>query len=360
MGCVSSNFLNQEDEFSQLGSSALGHHIVSLTSTTYGLLSLDPLPQSTTTPPTPPPPFTLGSTFNESKSLWSEPRPLPTRPEIINSWELMSGLDADSFRFSPILNKENSNPNFSKNLCVSKTLVSRSSLLDKFQADSFRFPNILPPEKENNNPNSNINGTVAKPPFSRSSLLHRFDSENDVDSKPSQLDKFEKICPPNGENRVVIYTTTLRGIRKTFEDCNAVRSAIETYGIVICERDISMDRGFKEELRELMKGKEKESTNQTTPPRVFIKERYIGGAEEVIRIVDEGWFGDLIKGLPKKKAGEVCDGCGDVKFLPCFRCNGSCKMVKDEEEEKEEGRRTVVVRCTECNENGLVHCPICS
>ncbi|MBA0735330.1 hypothetical protein Gogos_019188, partial [Gossypium gossypioides] len=159
------------------------------------------------------------------------------------------------------------------------------------------------------------------------------------------------ICPPNGENRVVIYTTTLRGIRKTFEDCNAVRSAIESYGVVICERDISMDRGFKEELRELMK-----ATNQTTPPQVFIKGRYIGGAEQVMKIVDEGWFGDLMNGLPKKKAGEVCDGCGDVKFLPCFRCNGSCKMAAA----AEEGRRTVVVRCTDCNENGLVLCPLCS
>ncbi|XWS38139.1 hypothetical protein CRYUN_Cryun19dG0104600 [Craigia yunnanensis] len=355
MGCVSSNLLNQEDDFTQLGSSALGHHIVSLTSTTYGLLTIDPPSHSTTTPPTPPPPFTLESTFNESKSLWSEPRLLHTRPEVINSWELMSGLDADSFRFSPILNKENSNPNFSKNDSVLKPLVSRSSLLDKFQADSFRFPNTLPPEKENADPTLNKNGIVSKPPFSRSSLLHKFDSENADVLKPSQLDKFEQICPPNGENRVVIYTTTLRGIRKTFEDCNAVRSAIESYGIAICERDISMDRGFKEELRELMKGKE--STNQTTPPRVFIKGRYIGGAEEVMRIVDEGWFGDLFKGLPKKRAGEACDGCGDVKFLPCFRCNGSCKMVVMV---KEEEGRTVVVRCTECNENGLVHCPICS
>ncbi|EOY23869.1 PREDICTED: uncharacterized protein At5g39865 [Theobroma cacao] len=357
MGCVSSNLLNQEDEFTQLGSSALGHHIVSLTSTTYGLLTLDPPPQSTTTPPTPPPPFTLGSTFNESKSLWSEPRPVPIRPEVINSWELMSGLDADSFRFPTIPNKENSNPNFSKNESVSKPPFSRSSLLDKFQADSFAFPNTALPEKENANPNLNRNGTISKPPLSRSSLLEKFYSGNDAVLKPSALDKFEQICPPNGENRVVIYTTTLRGIRKTFEDCNAIRSAIESYGIVVCERDISMDRGFKEELRELMKGKERESTNQTTPPRVFIKGRYIGGAEEVMRIVDEGWFEDLLKGLPKKRAGEVCDGCGDVKFLPCFRCNGSCKVAVVV---KEEGSRTVVVRCTECNENGLVHCPICS
>lgn len=112
-GCVSSNLLNQEDDFSQLGSSPLDHHIVSLTSTTYGLLSLDPLPQSTTAPPTPPPPFTL----TDSILHWSEPRPFPSRPHVINSC-----LDADSFRLSLIPNsenlnsfKENTHPNLNRN-----------------------------------------------------------------------------------------------------------------------------------------------------------------------------------------------------------------------------------------------------
>ncbi|GMI95340.1 hypothetical protein like AT4G10630 [Hibiscus trionum] len=358
MGCVSSNLLNQDDEFTQLGSSALGHHIVSLTSSTYGLLNLDPPPQSATTLstppppqsattlPTPPPPFTIGSNFSESKSLWSEPRPVPSRPDVINSWELMSGLDADSFRHSPFFKRES----------LPKPPLSRASLLDKFQADPFNFPKPPSSQKENADPNLSKNITAV----SRSSLLKKFESGNGNVLEPLLLDKFEQICPPNGGNRVVIYTTTLRGIRKTYEDCKAVRSAIESFGVVICERDISMDQGFREELRELLKGKEKESTSKITPPRVFIKGRYIGGADEVMRIMDEGWFGDLLQGLPKKRAGEVCDGCGDVRFLPCFRCSGSCKMAVAAKEEGGEGRRTVVVRCTECNENGLVHCPVCS
>ena len=87
MGCVSSNLLNQDEDFStQLGSSALGHHIVSLTSTTYGLLTLDP-------PSTPPSRFTLGSLF-------------PSEPEVINSWELMSGLDTESNNNQPKRKKQ--------------------------------------------------------------------------------------------------------------------------------------------------------------------------------------------------------------------------------------------------------------
>ncbi|PNX58676.1 glutaredoxin family protein [Trifolium pratense] len=277
MGCVSSNLLNHEDELGQLTTSALGHHIVSLTSTTYGLLNtLDP----TTTTTTPPPP----SRFS-IKPLRSEP------PEIINSWELMEGLDTESFRFSP----------------------------------------LPPSHKENSNPNRN---PALKKPVSTLS------------------DRFEKICPPNGEKKVVIYTTTLRGVRRTFEACNAVRAAFDAFGVQICERDVSMDSGFKEELRELLKGKEA----TVVPPRVFVKGFYIGGAEEMLKVVEEGLLGEVLQGLPRKVVGGVCEGCGDMRFLPCFRCNGSCKMVLH----KQKQGNAVVVKCSDCNENGLVLCPLCS
>ncbi|URE13132.1 Glutaredoxin [Musa troglodytarum] len=50
------------------------------------------------------------------------------------------------------------------------------------------------------------------------------------------LRSYQEKCPPGGENTVVLYTTTLRGIRKTFEDCNAVRSTLESYHVRIMER----------------------------------------------------------------------------------------------------------------------------
>ncbi|KAH7533896.1 hypothetical protein FEM48_Zijuj04G0180200 [Ziziphus jujuba var. spinosa] len=327
MGCVSSNLLHHDDEFTQLGSSALSHHIVSLKSSTYGLLTLDPPPPPNhpTTPPTPPSRFTLGSIFptplSEPKSLWSEPRPPRTDPEVINSWELMAGLDADSFRFSPIPPP--------KPFAVRDPIAAAGA------------------DKENSNPNRNLkplNDGVLRPPSKRNLLL---------------LDRFENICPSSGENRVVVYTTTLRGVRSTFEACNAVRSALQASGVTVCERDVSMDRGFRDELRELMRGKGKETL---VPPRVFVKGRYIGGAEEVLKIAEEGLLGEILEGLPKRRTGSVCEGCGDVRFLPCFRCNGSCKMVMAVKEEmgQKQGGAAVVVRCPDCNENGLVLCPICS
>ncbi|CAI9291032.1 unnamed protein product [Lactuca saligna] len=320
MGCVSSHLLNQDDDFTQIGSSALGHHIVSLTSTTYGLLTLDPSSSPTTVPPTPPPRFTLSSFFPSPSPLSesnSDPNP---PPEVINSWELMAGLDstADSFRFSPQ---------------PSKPSPFRYALLDSENVN---------PTKDPSSPN------YKNPKFVKS-----------LASKPNFLDKFEALCPPKGENKVVIYTTTLRGVRKTFEACNAVRAVIEGFGVFFCERDISMDRGFREELWELMKGKDK---HELVPPRVFVKGRYVGGSDEVLRIAEEGCLGKLLEGLPKSKPGYVCEVCCGSRFLPCLTCNGSCKMVivLKKEIDGEELGKTVRVQCSDCNENGLVRCPICS
>ncbi|CAI9289055.1 unnamed protein product [Lactuca saligna] len=312
MGCASSHLLNHDEDFSQIGSSALGHHIVSLTSTTYGLLTLDPSSTKPTVSPTPPPRVTLLSIFPTAVSESRSEAP----PEVINSWELMAGLDStiESFRLYSQPSK-------------------RHTLIDKENSN----PNKTPSSQENCN-QDHQNPIFIKPTVAKTSFLY----------------EFEELCPPRGENMVVVYTTTLRGVRKTFEECNAVRAVIEGHGVFVCERDISMDQGFREELRELMKGKDK---SELVPPRVFVKGRYVGGANEVLKTLEEGSLGLLLEGLPKSKAGYVCEGCGGVRFLPCFSCNGSCKMTMDW---RKEGGKRAVVRCGECNENGLVHCPICS
>ncbi|CAH8386219.1 unnamed protein product [Eruca vesicaria subsp. sativa] len=119
---------------------------------------------------------------------------------------------------------------------------------------------------------------------------------------------------------------------------NAVRAAVEGSGVVICERDVSMDRGFREELATLMAKRISNSNDKPSsslPPRLFVKGMYIGGAEEVLRSVEEGVFAEMIRGMLSKKGGGcggdgdgACDGCGGLFFLPCFWCKGSCKVVK--------------------------------
>ncbi|KAK8945434.1 hypothetical protein KSP40_PGU014303 [Platanthera guangdongensis] len=261
MGCASSSYLDDDDAAGNL-TSGLGHHIVYLTSTTYGLLSTLDSPSLPHAPL--PPPLSEISSFI---SCLSRRR---TEPEIINSWELMAGLE------------------------------------------------------------------------------------------PINLETFERRCPPGGEQAVVLYTTTLRGIRSTFENCNAVRAALEGLGVWFRERDVSMDLGFREELYDLMGGR-------VAVPRVFVRGRYIGGVEQVMRMHEEGVLGFLVDGLANSRhVGEACDGCGGARFFPCLRCSGSRKLVLEPAVAKgakgsgRVRRKGMGVRCPDCNENGLVFCPMCT
>lgn len=75
------------------------------------------------------------------------------------------------------------------------------------------------------------------------------------------------------------------------------------------ERDVSMHLGFREELRELLKAKE------TTMSRVFVRGRYGGGVEEILRIHEEGFLCSLVEGLLSVRARAVCEKLDDRSRL---------------------------------------------
>ncbi|KAJ8526337.1 hypothetical protein K7X08_028814 [Anisodus acutangulus] len=156
--------------------------------------------------------------------------------------------------------------------------------------------------------------------------------------------EFEEKCPPGGCDSVILYTTGLRGIRKTFEDCHSIRFLLENFRVTFFERDISMHLEFKEELWRILDGK-------VLPPRLFIKGRYIGGAEEVLTLHEQGKFRPLLEGIPIDNFQCPCEGCAGMKFIMCYKCNGSQKIVIEDEDE--------LMKCPECNENGLIVCPYC-
>ncbi|KAL3838144.1 hypothetical protein ACJIZ3_022735 [Penstemon smallii] len=155
---------------------------------------------------------------------------------------------------------------------------------------------------------------------------------------------FEQKCPPGGSDSVILYTTGIRGIRKTFEDCHKMRSLLENLRILFLERDISMHSEFKGELWGLLDGK-------IVPPRLFIKGRYIGGVDEVLGLHERGKLKPLFEGIPTDRNEGPCEGCVGIRFIVCFNCNGSRKIVP---EGGDEG-----MNCLECNENGIVICPFC-
>ncbi|XP_021716811.1 uncharacterized protein At5g39865-like, partial [Chenopodium quinoa] len=153
--------------------------------------------------------------------------------------------------------------------------------------------------------------------------------------------------PPSPEARIVVYYTSLRVIRHTFEACRSVIAILHGFQVVIDERDILMDLGFMSELRELLGLKPAE---QLSLPRVFIGGRYIGGADEVKYLNEIGELKKLVSGIPPKKPG-TCVTCGGYRFILCADCSGSHKIFSEKI-----GFRS----CLVCNENGLIRCPDCS
>ncbi|TXG50725.1 hypothetical protein EZV62_023249 [Acer yangbiense] len=166
--------------------------------------------------------------------------------------------------------------------------------------------------------------------------------------KRDPLSDFPEKCPPGGADSVVVYTTSLRGVRRTYEECTGVRNIFELHGVVFDERDVSLHGEFLSELRELLG----EEGGASSLPRVFVKGRYVGGADELGELNESGRLGRILR-WARVETGlgwRACEGCGGARFVPCLDCGGSCKVLVD---------GGVKERCSKCNENGLVRCPAC-
>ena len=159
------------------------------------------------------------------------------------------------------------------------------------------------------------------------------------------------ISIPGAEKRVVVYMTSLRVVRPTFEACRTVQSILRGFRVSIDERDLSMDSRFLDELQNIMAegGEDEFEKTKLTLPRVFIGGRYVGGAEEVRQLHETGELKKFVEGLPAVTPG-VCEFCGDFRFILCDECSGSHKCYTDKG-----GFRS----CTLCNENGLIRCTSC-
>lgn len=177
-------------------------------------------------------------------------------------------------------------------------------------------------------------------------IIDESSTKRSLVSKKSSLKNAKLRAPPGGEDKVVLYFTSLRGIRKTFEDCCTVKLILRGFRVSVDERDISMHSPFRQELQDLL-GK------PMPVPRLFIGGKYIGGVEEIQQLHEIGEFVKYLEGFPVQAHSKPCDGCGDVRFIPCQNCDGSRKIFTEEE------GQGLFIRCQQCNENGLVRCPVC-
>ncbi|CAI9759087.1 unnamed protein product [Fraxinus pennsylvanica] len=287
-------------------------HFVSLTSTTHGSIVVIDSPNIN---------FTQQD-FENSED--------PLSPDsVINTWELMGGLDDDDFHIIDF-------PKTPRN-----TEMDASDIVKSFEfvehGESKPFRRHLSEESLLAKMDSNVVSSY------RNALLARQHGQAKIEALEtnngsSPVSSSTESCSLSGaEDRIVLYYTTLRGIRKTFEDCCAVRLIFRGFNVCLDERDLSMDLSYRNELKDALKGK------AISLPQVFVRGQYIGGAEEIKELNESGALAKLVEGFPLMDLGFVCDSCGDARFVPCPNCNGSRKVYEDEEGE--------LMRCSNCNEN---------
>ncbi|XP_071720620.1 uncharacterized protein At5g39865 [Rutidosis leptorrhynchoides] len=312
------------------------NHFVSLTSTTYGSLIIADAGAGAG----------VGAT---DKNL--EDYPVSSPDSVINTWELMEGLDEEEYDLLDQKIETLKKPNL-----YNRKITNGSK--EKIEKDYVSFGLGGPYEL--------VEYSDTKPLWkhlSEESLLSKLDSnlvssynkalssKHCERSKPvknpvGEIIDEKKGCWLSGcEDRVVLYYTSLRGIRKTYEDCCEIRMILKGFRVFIDERDISMDSNFRKELQSVFNG------NGFSLPQVFIRGKHIGGADEIKQLHEDGVLFKYMKGFPVIDPGFVCDNCGDVRFVPCLNCNGSRKVF-----EEDEGRS---IRCPNCNENGLIRCAAC-
>lgn len=322
------------------------NHFVSLTSTTYGsLLLIDPQNRSFNTQDfaNPSAQMRMMQDFANSED--------PLSPDsVINTWELMEGLDEEELHFHMVEPPkktgeiEMDGDELAKSYefvehPVSKPLwkhLSEESLLAKMDTNvvsSYRKA-LIGRQHGFEKPKEDV-------------IPQKIESLESDSMTPVVADSHsDESCYLSGaEDRIVLYYTSLRGIRKTYEDCCAVRVILRCFRVCVDERDISMDRSYRTELQDALKGK------TLSLPQVFIKGMHIGGAEEIKQLHEAGELAKLLESFPITDKGIVCEACGDARFVPCSNCNGSRKVY-----EGEDGK---LRRCPDCNENGLVRCSGC-
>ncbi|XP_047209369.1 glutaredoxin domain-containing cysteine-rich protein 1 isoform X2 [Girardinichthys multiradiatus] len=152
--------------------------------------------------------------------------------------------------------------------------------------------------------------------------------------------------------RIVIYTTSFRVVRTTFERCELVRKIFQNHRVKFVEKNIALDSEYGKELEEMCR----RVGEAPSLPVVFIDRHYLGGAEKILGMNESGELQDLLTKIERVQHPQTCQTCGGFAFIPCSMCHGS-KMSVFRNCFTDSFK---ALKCTSCNENGLQACASCS
>ncbi|XP_063227960.1 glutaredoxin domain-containing cysteine-rich protein CG31559-like [Bacillus rossius redtenbacheri] len=149
--------------------------------------------------------------------------------------------------------------------------------------------------------------------------------------------------------KVVLYTTTMGVVRRTHQDCVAVKKILRNLMVKYEERDVFMSREHQAELRDRL------SCETVLVPQMFVEGQLVGDREAIEKLNESGELRRFLKPYRSPDACSECRVCGGHRLLPCPVCNGSKKSVHRNHFTAE----FVALKCMNCDEVGLVRCHAC-
>ncbi|XP_030836380.1 glutaredoxin domain-containing cysteine-rich protein 1 [Strongylocentrotus purpuratus] len=167
------------------------------------------------------------------------------------------------------------------------------------------------------------------------------------------LDNKKKTSVVNSADevgRIIIYTTSVRIIRQTFEDCQYVRKVFQNHRVRFEERDLFMNAKHQHELEERLG-----TTADINLPICFIDGELVGDLRKLEELNESGELRRILKRFEKHNPMISCNGCGGHRYIPCTFCNGSKKsLLRNNWTDS-----FIALKCSYCDENGLQKCPEC-
>ncbi|XP_072040489.1 glutaredoxin domain-containing cysteine-rich protein 1-like [Amphiura filiformis] len=168
------------------------------------------------------------------------------------------------------------------------------------------------------------------------------------------LDYSRKYMPVNNQDevgKIIIYTTSMRIVRQTFDDCQFVRKLFQNHRVRFEERDLFMNIEYQRELQERL-GEDQ----PITLPIVFIDGALIGDVERLEELNESGQLRKILERFEKFNPTSNCATCGGFRYTPCTTCNGSKKSLL----RNNWTDHFHALRCTYCDDNGLQRCRDCN
>lgn len=82
------------------------------------------------------------------------------------------------------------------------------------------------------------------------------------------------------EGKIIVYTTSFRGVRHTYEECKYILTVFHNLRVRVQERDIYAHKFYHRELEERLEGEYEE---QLPVPQVYINGQHVGVSRLVFK-----------------------------------------------------------------------------